>query len=115
MIAILLMLACSGTAKDTGSAPAAEVPPLDCAVEPDVTWDNWGHAHFTTQCQGCHASQTPNRYGAPAGIHFDTVDAVRAQKDRVYQRVLVDGTMPPAGGLTPDEKKLLEILLACGI
>ena len=62
---LLLLLACSPpTVPDT----AAEV-----CVGPDaVTWDNWGEDFFTTYCDACHSSRTPDRRGAPEASVFDT-------------------------------------------
>ena len=68
----LLMLACASQTPDTGP----------CA-QPTVTWDSFGQSFLITHCQGCHASTSPQRYGAPEGISFDT------------QEQRLEGTMEP--------------------
>lgn len=110
-----ILIACVPATGDSGPVPDSEIPALDCATVPSVTWGNWAHGYFTTQCEGCHAVNTPNRYGAPPAVTFDSEADVVLRKERVYARVLVDATMPPAGGLTDDDRNLLEIYLSCGI
>jgi uncharacterized membrane protein len=96
----------SGMAEDTGFA---------CGSAPSVTWENWGRGFVTTHCQGCHASTAPDRYGATEGVHFDTVSDIRLWTDRIRIRVLEEEDMPPAGGLSADERFLLEVFLDCGL
>ena len=86
-----------------------------CDSSPSVTWENWGRAFLTTHCQGCHASTAPDRYGATEGVYFDTLADLRAWNERVRVRVLEQEDMPPAGGLSDDEKFLLGVLLDCGL
>ena len=117
-LAVGCLLACGGS-DDTGTVPtgldsggAAGFP---CDTAPSVTWENWGRAFVTTHCQGCHASTAPDRYGAPENVAFDTLSDLRLWEQRVRVRVLELEDMPPAGGLTDDEKFLLETLLDCGL
>ena len=86
-----------------------------CDSSPSVTWDNWGSGFFTTHCQGCHASTTPDRYGATVGVDFDNLADLRQWHERVRVRVLEDEDMPPAGGISEDELFLLGVLLDCGL
>jgi uncharacterized membrane protein len=88
---------------------------MPCDSVPSVTWENWGRAFFTTHCQGCHASTAPDRYGATNGVYFDTLSDLRTWNERVRVRVLDQNDMPPAGGLSEDERFLLQVLLDCGI
>ena len=98
---------------DTGTADTNE--PLDCSEHPEFNWINFGQAFFLENCNGCHYSETPDRYGAPEEIWFDNADDVWAQKGMV---LMVAGgempTMPPNGGTTDMDRLKLEIWLTCG-
>ena len=86
---------------------------LNCDEVPYVTWDNWVHGAFSAHCQGCHATTSLDRYGAPARVVFDTESDAIDWLERIDIRVLQEQTMPPAGGLLPDELTLLKIWLRC--
>ncbi len=61
----------------------------DCAPDsgPAPTWSEEGRAFFTTWCQRCHATDSPQRYGAPEGVVFDTAaDVVARRADRRRSR-----------------------------
>ena len=67
-----------------------------------------------SNCQGCHASTTPNRYGAPENVHFDDEAAVWDWKDRILARTTGENPdMPPAGGIVESELDALEEWLSC--
>lgn len=102
---LLLMLSCAkGEAVDTGA----------CA-QSAVSWDSFGQGFLITHCQGCHASTSPQRYGAPEGIAFDTQAQAAELQDAIERTVLDQESMPPAGGINDEERALLEQWLACGI
>ncbi|MDP2317622.1 MAG: hypothetical protein Q8P41_32350 [Pseudomonadota bacterium] len=112
---MLLLLA---AACDADPVPPVATDPVDevpaaCVGAPAVTWESWGEGFFRTYCNACHAADTPDRRGAPAGVDFDTWAGVTASSARVRARVLEEGTMPVGGGLDPDELALLEVLLTC--
>ncbi|MFT5583353.1 MAG: putative membrane protein [Cognaticolwellia sp.] len=100
----LLMLACASQTPDTGPC-----------VRPTVTWDSFGQSFLITHCQGCHASTSPQRYGAPEGLSFDTREQSAELQSSIERTVLDQESMPPAGGLNDDERELLAQWLACGI
>jgi uncharacterized membrane protein len=102
---ILLLLACATGAADSGDT---------CAGRRDVTWNSWAHGFFFTWCQPCHSATSPDRYGAPEGLDFDTYEQVIALTGSVRQTVLDEGTMPLGGGLTDEDRALLEDFLDCG-
>ncbi len=87
--------------------------PEHCDEAFDVTYENWGRGFLTTQCSGCHAETAPDRYDAPPEAIFDTVEQTDAWADRIIERVIYDSDMPPAGGVTDDEKTLLSYWLEC--
>ena len=86
-----------------------------CDDAPMVTWDNWVESMIITHCQGCHASSSPNRYGAPLEIHFDHKEAAYDLADRIYIRTLEQEDMPPAGGILEEDLYLLDIWLRCSV
>ena len=115
---LLLAMACAvgggdtsvGLGDDTGVTlprPSAD----DCAVSP--TWDGAVYGLLLTHCAGCHAATSPERYGAPDGVTFDTETQARGWAARVHLRVVEREDMPPAGGLTVDELTGLGLWLGC--
>jgi uncharacterized membrane protein len=116
---LLLLVACGGKTTDS-AAPPADTGPTDwaslgCDEAPTVDWNTFGAGFITHHCQGCHASTTLDRYGAPEDVHFDDVDAVWAWRDRVLDRAAAEPpTMPPAGGTEPDQRQMLRWWLECG-
>ncbi len=112
----LWVLACIGgepRPTESGGTDSAPINPEACAA--DVTWVNWVGAFLLTQCQGCHASTAPDRYGAPPTVSFDTEEAAIAQAAAISRTILESASMPPAGGLTDDERCLLGQWVACYI
>ena len=110
MRALLLMslLACAGESNDSGVVGTCEtVPPVD--------YTNFGEGFLTENCQGCHASTAPNRYGAPEGAVFDTVDHAWAWRTVILDLVVNGGepAMPPAGGVPTDDLQRLVWWLEC--
>jgi uncharacterized membrane protein len=108
-ITLLLLSACGEP--DPQESVAA---PL-CETGLDVTWEGWAAGFMLSQCQPCHASEAPNRYGAPSTITFDTLEDCQAQSGAIADAVLTRGSMPPAGGVSDDERALLARWLECGL
>ena len=85
-----------------------------CTDAPTVTWNNFGHGFVLENCQGCHASTTPDRYEAPEDVFFDTVEDVWMWSDRILVRATGDDpSMPPSGGVGDDDRTKLEWWLTC--
>jgi len=117
--------------KDTDSAAPLAHPPVDtagdtaatgtagdtadpCADVPMLTYNNFGKGFMTENCQGCHASTSAERYGAPESVTFDTVDEVWTWSERILSRSAgADASMPPAGGVSKDDRTKLEWWLLC--
>jgi len=120
---LALALACGGaqddsaaTPIDSGSGDSAEPDwaTLSCDEAPVVTWNNFGAGFVGHYCQGCHASTSVDRYGAPESVTFDTVDAVWAFRDRVLARSTGNApSMPPAGGTNANDRQKLQWWLEC--
>jgi uncharacterized membrane protein len=128
---LAVIAGCGGA--DTDSAAAAAQPPADtaagddtaptdtgpdatdpCADIPLVTYNNFGNGFMTENCQGCHASTTADRYGAPESVTFDSVDEVWALAERILARAASDdATMPPAGGVSEEDRTKLGWWLQC--
>lgn len=83
-----------------------------CDDAPVESFATFGDGFLRANCQGCHASSSTRRQGAPDDVVFDTEDDVRVHKDRVLARV-DEQTMPPAGGLVDDDVTRLKIWLTC--
>lgn len=103
---LFLLAGCAG-GEDTDDTD------VDCSLSPDLTWANWGDPFFRTWCQSCHSADTPNRFGAPEGIDFDTLEDVRLYEGAIHQTVLVDETMPVGGGIEDTQLDNLAWYLSC--
>ena len=108
-----LLMGCSGS-QDTGNADTGI-----CADAPLLTYANFGRGFLIEYCQGCHASTTVDRHGAPGegdpggAVFFDTLDEAWEQADRILARTLSE-TMPPSGGVADEDLVRLEWWLSCG-
>jgi uncharacterized membrane protein len=100
VILIILALAC-GKPNDTA----------DCYDAP--TYSSWAEGFLIGKCQPCHASTAPNRFGAPESVVFDDRSDALRQLSAIKSTVLERGTMPPSGGVTDNERLLLEAWLEC--
>lgn len=89
----------------------------ECPDRSPLTYQSFGAPFFASYCTGCHSAKlAPElRAGAPPGIDFDTLDGIRARADRIYARAADDHTtMPPAGGPSAEQRRMLGDWLACG-
>jgi uncharacterized membrane protein len=114
----MLVLASSCSAADAGNDPPAKPDPepeTKCDIKtPIVTWDTFGSGFVNTFCQGCHASTSPDRHGAPADVIFDTEQDTLKRWARVLERsASAEPTMPPAGGPGEDDRERLALWLSC--
>lgn len=120
---LALLIGCNKDKESSDSATAADdtadtTPSYTdtgfCAGVPVVNYNNFGGGFMTENCQGCHASTTEDRYGAPEGVTFDTVEEVWAWSERILVRSAGDSaTMPPAGGVSEDDRTKLGWWLVC--
>ncbi len=121
LYASVLLLGCgsekeSALVADSGR-PAAEdtgtIAPL-CVDAPVVTWSSFGEGFMTQNCQSCHRTTSTDRRGAPVDIVFDTQRDVLDQADRILARATnIEPSMPPSGGVSEDDRYLLEVWLTC--
>jgi len=90
---------------------------VQCDHEPPLTYENFGDGFLRQHCNGCHSSYREyewQRSGAPGGIDFDTWDTLLEWSDRVQIRT-EQGTMPPSGGPTAEERSLFLEWMACEV
>lgn len=107
MIGLALLLACADEPGDTADSGL-------CVDAPVVTYNSFGRAFVERACQPCHATPAPDRYGAPEGVVFDTVEDTWRFADSILARAAGDApTMPPAGGTTEDQRTKLLWWLTC--
>ena len=99
---VLGLLACqTGEALDSVGA--------DCPL----TWDGWADGFFTTYCRTCHSEESSERHEAPVGVDLESAEDVLDWADRIYERVLLDETMPVGGGVPQEDLERLSIYLSC--
>lgn len=79
-----------------------------------LRWENTGGI-VLGYCAPCHGQDVSDatRQSAPSSVNLDTYDGVYSHRERVHARVL-EGTMPPGGGLTDTDVALLDEWLRCG-
>jgi len=95
-------------------APEDDEIELFCADAPIVTWESFGKGFITETCQPCHASTSTDRNDAPMEVQFDTHEDVLSFASRILERATGSApTMPPSGGVDPDERYLTEVWLTC--
>jgi uncharacterized membrane protein len=107
---LLWLLACTGAPAADSGACQERAPPL--------TWASFGQGWMGKHCVGCHSSLLPEaeRNGAPVGIDLDTWEDAVAWGPRIAARSLGDApTMPPGGGPSVEERRLLAEWLECDV
>ncbi|HEX2679291.1 MAG TPA: hypothetical protein VHM19_21720 [Polyangiales bacterium] len=113
-----------------GNGPAdAALPDIDasghylrfedrpCPPGNELTYESFGGPFLLNNCQGCHASTVTGtrRNGAPVGVSFDDIEAIRTLRKKIWQMAADDNTrMPPVGKIDPAQRVLLGEWLACG-
>jgi hypothetical protein len=104
VIALLALTACSDGAPATA---CGEDVPL-------VSWETFAEGFLRTYCQGCHASTTLDRQGAPLHVAFDTEEQALAVGDAILRVAASETpTMPPNGGPDPADREKLRLWLTC--
>jgi hypothetical protein len=109
-------------AGDDGDGPDAAptggvLEDRECPDGSFLTYVNFGSAFFSENCTGCHSAELPPRMrqDAPEGVDFETLAKVRELAPLIYLRA-ADGysLMPPVGGPSAEDRRLLGEWLACG-
>lgn len=114
-----LLLGCDhdGSASDSAGSSGSSGGLAPCDEQPVITYDTFGRGFLATYCNGCHGGAVVNRQGAPASVVLDTHEQALALADRILARTAPEGgsepTMPPAGGVTDDDRERLRVWLGC--
>ncbi len=98
-----------------GCTTTAEDSAVDTCADAPLTWESWGAGFFTSYCRTCHSAASPERYGAPPALDYDTLAQVRAGAEAIRRRTVVDQTMPVGGGVPEAELARLDRFLECGL
>ena len=108
-VALLVFAACTDSAVTIDEYPC---PPTGTPL----TYESFGRAFLTTECNDCHNASESYRHGAPESYRFDTVEDVRRLRDRIFVRAAALNTSMPPGPEDPpaDERERLAEWLACG-
>jgi uncharacterized membrane protein len=83
-----------------------------------LDYDNFGAPFVLDWCRGCHSNSIPGgmRQDAPQEVNFDTPDDVRTWGPRIAARAASRSpSMPPAGGPSSEERRLLAEWVTCGM
>jgi hypothetical protein len=107
----------AGGGGDDLEGPWATFEERPCPPGSTVDGQSFGIPFLLTWCSGCHGGQVPidERQDAPLDAVFDDLDQVRSQAAAIWGQAGDDRiSMPPAGGPTPEERRLLGEWLACG-
>ncbi|HEY5945406.1 MAG TPA: hypothetical protein VIV40_07940 [Kofleriaceae bacterium] len=121
-LSVAILLAACGTDSvprddGDGSNEPEHVDPNVCDTS-YLDYNNFGAPFVINWCRGCHSSAVPMnmRQKAPLDANFDTLEQVQMWSERIAMRATgTSPNMPPAGGPSDDERKLLAEWLACGM
>ena len=101
---------------------ASKASGAECPDAQTLDWENFGETFATDYCTSCHSASLTGaaRNGAPAGVDYDSLMAVRAGAEVMDTHAAagpdsVNQLMPPAGSPQPtlEERELLGEWLAC--
>lgn len=107
MLVLAMMLAACDSTADTADTSSCD------GSEP--SWSAWGAGFFASYCRTCHSSTTEERFDAPEGVDFDTLDDVRMWEGAIRTTVLVEESMPVGGGVPTAELEALDAFLRCSL
>ena len=102
---IVLALSGCGTEEETVT---------DCTDVPMVTYENFGGGFIRANCQPCHGSKVTRRHDAPDHVSFDTLEDIQRQSAAILHATTGSSpTMPKGGGVSTDERHLLDVWIRC--
>ena len=103
---------------DIGDGPWDTLRERPCPTDSIVSFENFGAPFMLDHCKGCHSAALPEdmRQMAPLDVDFDDLQDIRDQAERIWARCGDQNmTMPPVGGPSDAERRLLGEWLACGV
>lgn len=128
LLSASLLAACGGDdgADDDGDAMEIVLPSgSKCESGSTLTYDNFAKGFFDEYCTRCHSSQRTgaDRNGAPSGVDFDSLAAIKAVSAPTVDRKAVYTSTPggtpemPINDPRPDAATRAElgVWLACGM
>jgi len=108
-----------GSLVSCGDAIVGQGIPLTntCTREPPLDYENTGDGIIGRHCRPCHSEfvREAQRAGAPEGVNFDDEQDVFDWAELIEQEAIELQTMPPAGGMLPIERTLLDEYLRCDV
>ncbi|MEZ4449058.1 MAG: hypothetical protein R3B09_06200 [Nannocystaceae bacterium] len=89
-----------------------ELPQVDCA---SATVPRFDEMSVWNSCVGCHSSKLSGagRSGAPSDFNYDSHEAALFDPFETAE-VVVEGEMPPGGGLSAADRELINTWAQCG-
>ena len=77
-----------------------------------VSYDDWTEGFFLGKCLPCHSEDMRETFGAPA-IDMHSYDTILENMSVIHTSIFESERMPPGGGLSEEERVLLEQWFAC--
>lgn len=118
-LVVIALAACGTDGLSNEGAGGGLVPIDDATCETSfLDYENFAEPFVLDWCRGCHSAAIPEgmRQKAPDTVNFDTFDDVRSWAPRIGALAASSTPeMPPAGGPTLEERRLLAEWLACGM
>lgn len=113
MGAVLLLVTACGDAVIGQGVPVSTT----CTRQPPLDYENTGDGLIGRHCRSCHSTYVREalRAGAPAGVNFDNEQDILDWADLIFEEAIEFATMPPAGGMIPEERDQLEEYLRCNV
>ena len=84
-------------------------------VEEECTgpsYEDWAEGFFLGKCLPCHSQDMRETFGAP-DIDMHSFETILDNLSIIHNSVLESERMPPGGGLSQEERSLLEQWLEC--
>jgi uncharacterized membrane protein len=106
-----------------GAITAVAAVTLACGADTDRTcaqsylrYENFGAPFILDWCRACHSADTPPgmRQQAPDDVNFDNRSEIRRWSLQIRLTTAQGGSMPPAGGPSDEERRMLVEWLGCG-
>ena len=108
-------LVCAALAAITALAGCGTDTDPACA-QSYLRYDNFGAPFIVNWCRACHSADTPPgmRQQAPDDVNFDNLSEIRHWSLQIRLTAGQGSSMPPAGGPSAEERRLLVEWLGCG-
>lgn len=97
-------------------APACGADTDPTCAQSYLRYDNFGSPFIINWCRACHSADAPPdmRQQAPADINLDSLSEIRRWSLQIRVTTGEGSSMPPAGGPSAEERRMLVEWLGCG-